>query len=101
MPYLCWMCSDERFVAGGRHLKGVPQSYDLLLLFSFTVVLFVCLYNSIKKLQSVGNARVQANIIFLALAIVILVLPITKIDDKKDSKFENRRLNAKPTLYSM
>ena len=101
MPYLCWMYSDERFVVGGRHLKGVPQSYDLPLLFSFTVVLFVCLYNSIQNLHSVGSARVKANIIFLTFAIIILVLPITKIDDKNDSKFENRRLNAKPTLYSM
>ena len=94
----CTLMRD--LLRGGRQLNGVSQDYDLLLLFSFAVVLFVCLYNSIKKLQSVGNARVQANIIFLALVIVILVLPITKIDDKKDSKFENRRLNAKPTLYS-
>ena len=80
----CTLMRD--LLRGGRQLNGVSQDYDLLLLFSFAVVLFVCLYNSIKKLQSVGNARVQANIIFLALVIVILVLPITKIDDKKDSK---------------
>lgn len=84
---------------GGRQLNGVSQGYDLLLLFSFAVVLFVCLYNSIKKLYSIDIVRDKANLIFLALAIIILVLPITKIDDEKDSRFENRRLNAKPSLY--
>ena len=70
------------------------------MLFSFAVVLFVCLFNGIKKLCSVGIVRDRANLVFLALVTIVLILPITKIDDIKDSKVENRRLNAKPSLYS-
>lgn len=83
---------SAKCILGLKHTKT--------LYITIIVVLFVCLYNSIQNLHSVGSARVKANIVFLTLAIIILVLPITKIDDKNDSKFENRRLNAKPTLYS-
>ena len=83
---------------GEKYNIWIFKGYDFFLIFSLTSIFFFIIHVIIKRINSKETIKDKLNYIFLLTVLLVLILPISKINSDKISTIENRNLNQVLTI---